>query len=394
MKRLIAAFVFLLFAGPLAAQTKGLWLTPDEIRALPTTGKAWEGVKAAADRTPEAPDLSDQDHPENLNTFARALVYVRTGDTRYRDKVLATLRAVPETENGGRTLALGRKLGLFVVAADLIGYRDPGFVAWLKAVRNETLDGSTLIKKHETKSNNWSQVIGFSRVIAAIYLDDTTDLARAVKVFKGTLGDRTAFVFPMDAFGSDLSWQSDPSKPMVVLPKGAMKNGHSLDGALPEELRRCCTFRWPPPCENYTWSATEGLVGTAWVLSRNGFPDVWEWSDRAILRVLTWNYKEANCPATGNDNHLPHVVNSIYGSTFSLSFPSTPGKLFGFGDWWSVRKAVIPPPDFSATWSFNWQESPSGWLVHKTSNGDDVIGFGTTPASALADWILKNPLEL
>lgn len=390
----ITLLLILLIPTILSAQS--IFLTKDEILSLPTTGGGWNAVKAAADQSPGTPNLGNQDSPENCRTLARALVYLRTGDSRYRDKVVTALRQVPGTESGGRTLALGRQLGAYVIAADLIGYRDPAFVDFVKNVRNETLDGSTLIKKHEEKANNWSQVIGWSRVIADLYIPDATDLARAVKVVKGTLGDRSSFTFPADAFG-EMIWQSDPTKPVVVLPSTATIQGHVMSGALPEELRRASlSFRWPPPCENYCWSANEGLLGTLWVLWHSKtMPDAFDFMDKGELRVMQWLHQQANCPATGNDTHQPHVVNAVYGTTFPAASPSQHGKLFGFGDWWARVAKPAPPPtaqDFQATWEFHFLPDTNSWSVHKLDS--EATGAGSTPAAALADWAAKYGTEI
>lgn len=388
----------------LEAQTKNIFLTRDEVMSLPMTGGGWTGLKTAADQSPGTPDLSNQDSPENCRTLARALVYIRTGTESYKTKVVAALQKVPGTEIGGRTLALGRQLGAYILAADLIGYREPVFVQFVTSVRTETLDGSTLIKKHQEKANNWSQVIGWTLAIAALYVGDSVDLARTVNVFKGTLGDRASFAFPQSAFG-ELIWQSDPTKPVVVLPRSALIQGHVMSGALPEELRRASlSFRWPPPCENYTWSATEGIVGTAWVLWHSGtVPDIWDFQDKAVLRVVQWNHQQANCPATGNDTHLPHDVNVVYGTTFPAPSPSQHGKLFGFGDWWArVYKGITPPPpsvaDLECTWKFfNDPTAPAAlkWTCHRivTGTDTDVPGVGSTTADALRAWLLLNPGE-
>ena len=115
------------------------------------------------------------------------------------------------TEKGGRTLALGRNLVSYVIAADLIDLKrydagsDQQFRSWLAAVRKETLDGKTLISTHEVRPNNWGTHAGASRVAADRYLGDKADLARAAQVFKGWLGDRSAYAG--FKYG-ELAWQA------------------------------------------------------------------------------------------------------------------------------------------------------------------------------------------
>lgn len=401
MRKFIAVLsVLLLAAGFLPAQT--IFLSKDEIMTLPMTGNGWSAVKTAADQSPGTPDLGNQDEKENVRTLARAMVYLRTGTTSYRDKVVNALKQVPGTESGGRTLALGRKLGAYVIAADMIGYRDPGFVSFVKAVRTKSLDGKTLIETSETKVNNWGTSAMWSRVAAAAYLGEQAELARCAQVFRFYLGDRTSgFIASSSAFGC-MAWQPDSSKPCVICPAAALLNGKVMSGALPEELRRwggdCGAFIWPPPKENYEYSANEGLLGTAWLLAQNGFPDVWEWSDKALLRVMNWLYVTSQFPAVGDDTHQPHMVNGVYGTNFAAPSPSAHGKLLGFEDWFAkVGQAELPPPpppDVQVGFEFHFDPVTKLYICHRSNASDDTVGAGATTDNALKDWIAKNPGEM
>jgi hypothetical protein len=205
------------------------------------------------------PNIADQNSQHDTNTLAAALVYARTSDASYRAKAAGAIMAAIGTGRGGRTLALGRNLVSYVIAADLIDLQrydagiDQQFRSWLAAVRTETLDGRTLISTHEMRPNNWGTHAGASRVAADLYLGDTADLARAAQVFKGWLGDRSAYAG--FKYG-DLAWQARPDAPVGINPKGATKNGQSIDGVLPDDQRRAGGFGWPPQKENYVW---EGL---------------------------------------------------------------------------------------------------------------------------------------
>jgi len=79
---------------------------------------------------------------------------VRTGTASYRDQVVADCMAAIDTELGGRTLALGRELGAYVIAADLVGLDpadDERFRAWLRRTLTEDLSGRTLQSTHEDR---------------------------------------------------------------------------------------------------------------------------------------------------------------------------------------------------------------------------------------------------
>lgn len=266
------------------------------------------------------PNIRDQDSTADVVTLAKALVCARTG-ARCAE-VAAILSGVPETENGGRTLALGRGLGAYVLAADLVSYRDPVFVAWVRAVRTETLSGMTLISTQESRPNNWGTHAGASRIAADLYLGDAADLARAVTVFRGWLGDRT--LYAGFSYG-DLSWQADPSRPVGVNPVGSVKLGHSIDGVLPDDQRRGGGFTWPPPCENYVWEALQGATLAQRLLANAGYPSA-AWSDAALTRAVNW--LDANgCRATGDDDWVPWMLGR------GTITPTNPGKGFGFADW-------------------------------------------------------------
>ena len=118
----------------------GIVVSSSELRALPISGAAWDALKRAADASAGAPNLADLNQDTNVLVLAKALVYARTGTPAYRAEVISALRSVMGTEAGGETLALGRELAAYVIAADLIGLRaadpalDATFRAWLTQV--------------------------------------------------------------------------------------------------------------------------------------------------------------------------------------------------------------------------------------------------------------------
>jgi hypothetical protein len=164
----------------------------------------------------------------------------------------------------------------------------------------------------------------------AVYLGDRSQLDRVAQVFKGWLGDRSSY----DAFsyGSDLSWQCDPAHPVGVNPRGCTKDGHSIDGVLPDDQRRAGSFKWPPPKENYVYEALQGALVQAVILQRAGYSDVFGWGDRALLRAFEWLYTHADYPARGDDTWEVYLVNAYYGSSFSAPVPAAPGKNMGWTD--------------------------------------------------------------
>ncbi len=296
-------------------------------------GPAWDNLKANADKTLAIPNLSDQEDPTNVLVLAKALVYTRTGISHYAEEVTWAIRQVMGTEQGGRTLALGRELPAYIIAADLVtlpGDLDAEFRNWLRAVRTENLQGRTLISTHEDRPNNWGTHAGAARIAIALYLEDWEDLDRAAQVFHGWLGDRSSYAG--FKYGRDLSWQANPDTPVGINPVGAMKDGHSIDGALPEEMRRSGTFTWPAPHENYAYEALQGALAQAHMLNRAGY-DAWLWEDQALFRAYRWLNNEADYAASGDDTWETYLINYYYETNFPVVNPARAGKNVGWLDW-------------------------------------------------------------
>lgn len=343
MKWLIVLCLFLVCLSPCPAHaappSAGIWISPAELAQLPMAGPAWAKLKTAADGLLGQAAIRDQDSDHDVKTLAVALVYARTGNAAYRAKAAGAIFAAIGTERGGRTLALGRNLPAYVIAADLVGLReydaakDAQFRAWLSGVRRESLDGLTLISTHEQRPNNWGTHAGGARIAADIYLGDTVDLARAAAVFRGWLGDRGAYTG--FKYG-DLSWQADRSAPVGVNPLGAAKSGYLIDGALPDDMRRGCSFRMPPCSTNYPWGAMEGALIQAQLLSRAGY-DSWAWSDYALLRAARFlrelDHSYGGWWATGDDTWQPWLINRAYGASFPVTLEKQPGKSMGWAAW-------------------------------------------------------------
>jgi hypothetical protein len=297
----------------------------NRLMSLPTSGAAWQSLVSAANGAGSI-NLSDQEDDNDVRLLAKALVTVRTGgDLR---PIYDALARVPGTEDGGRTLALGRNLVSVVLAADLVGYRDPAFVNWLRDVRRENLDGRTLISTHEDRPNNWGTHAGASRVAAALYLGDGADLARAAAVFRGYLGERSAYAG--FSYG-ELDWQSNRSAPVGINPAGATIDGRNVDGVLPDDQRRGGGFSWPPPRENYVYEGLQGALLQAELLARAGYP-AYSWGNSALNRAYAWLHNVAGFPAEGDDTWQPWLVNARYGTSYPAPAARS-GKNFGFTDW-------------------------------------------------------------
>jgi len=320
-------------AGTSVNQTQGaVWISPEEIRALPTSGAAWHALVQTADAPLSAPNLSGRDDNADVQVLARALVYVRAGGEHYKDEIVRGIVLAMGTESCGDVLSLARNLPGYVIAAELVGLPPPVeriFRDWLAELPDRDLEGQTLRQIHEKRPNNWGTHAGGARAVIARYLGDAEDLARVAQVFHGWLGDRASY----DGFAyGELDWQADPEHPVGINPKGSTKDGHSIDGVLPDDQRRSGGFAWPPPKENYCYEALQGALLQAMVLSRAGY-EIWEWNDRALLRAFQWLEREADFPTQGDDTWQPFVINHFYRADLRTVVPARPGKNVGWTDW-------------------------------------------------------------
>ena len=320
------------------ASAQGIWISPAELAALPTSGAAWSNLLSEANSSCGSVDLSDQEQRTNVCILAKALAFARTGTASYRSAVVTALKQIVDAPAyNGRALALGRELGAYVIAADLISLRshdpalDRDFRAEIRSLLTTYTNSgpSSLIKCHELRPNNWGTHCGASRLAVAAYLGDTAEIDRAAQVFKGWLGDRSAyagFVY------GDLSWQCDPNRPVGINPAGCRRYSRDLGGILPDDQRRAGSYSWPPTRENYVWEALQGAVVQAVILERLGYP-AFQWSDQALRRAVEWLYTVNGFPAGGDDGWQPHLFNRYYGTSFSAPVPANAGKNVGWTDW-------------------------------------------------------------
>lgn len=324
------------------ATRSGIWISRSEILALPTSGAAWNDLLSNANADAGAPTVCNQDSNNNVLVLAKALVYMRTGTESYRTEVRQNVMGAIGTEDGStcRSLALGRELAAYAIAADLVGLtasEDATFRTWLGGVRTQVLagDSRSLVQCHEERANNWGTMCGASRAAASAYLGDRTDLDRAATVFRGYLGNRTAYAG--FSFGSDLSWQADPNNPRPINPLGALKQGVSIDGALPDDMRRGGSFTTGcPALTGYPWGALQGVATQAELLYRQGY-DAWNWENQAEKRAVQYLYGlDARCngwAAGGDDVFIPWIINHVYGTSFPTTTPVGFGKVMGWTDW-------------------------------------------------------------
>jgi hypothetical protein len=342
-------------APPVAGS--GMWISPSELMSLPTSGRAWDTMRARAYGTWGTADLKNQDNKHDIYTLSGALVYARTGDTalrnKVRDAIIAAKRTMDEssewqTRNG--VLSAGRQLGAYVIAADLIALKnhdaaaDQEFRTWLTAIRTTNIGTHGRMKNItytcENATHNWATYACASRIAVSIYLGDTADVQRSASIIRALMGERN--YYPANAPGRngyfehtnsyDASWACNDSLWTGINPACA-KSGVNLDGALVEDVSRggaCCT---PVGAGiSYSWEALQGLYVSAELLYRTGaYGDPYQWSNQALRRSMDF-MQRSGWGITSVATYVPWLANRRYGTSYPV-VASSNGRIMAWGDW-------------------------------------------------------------
>jgi hypothetical protein len=322
---------------------KGILLSRAELMALPTSGPAWDAIMARVQNPIGGSYRLGTRDDSNIDVLAHALAGARLDDERYkrfvRDKV-EQMMAAPRKESD--LLGTLRHLQTYIISADLIDLRsfdpalDARFRRWLAAeIRFEYSGGGggSVISTHERKPNNFGTHAGASRIAAALYLDDAEELKAARDVWYGWATGDPDFV-PEDRVWTGTDWQCSDSRPSGINREGCTRDGHSLDGVIPEDQERCGEFSWPPCATNYVHGATDGMLLSFWMLARHG-EDSWAWGDQAALRQMRWKYEVQQPPYSGFRWQIP-VVEAAYGLDLPDNDPTATSTNFGYADWWAT----------------------------------------------------------
>lgn len=363
-----------------------MWLSPEEIAALPINTTAYTVVKSWASKSAPTPNLKNQDADTNAIYLAKGLLYARHGDPALYSAIESGIGAIANgnLEAGARALAVGRELPAYIIAADLanLASANPAlhakFQTKLKYILHEAplIDGpATLAESSEKRPNNWGAHATAARIAVDIYCEDLADLGKADKIFQGYCGDRA--VYAGFTFG-ELWWQVDPAHPVAILPPGAILKEHDMSGGQPEELRRKGNVTFPVPTDNtYPWEALQGLVVSMELLHRAGY-SARDYSQKAILRAVQWLYKN-DWPASGDDRWQPYIINYAYGTKLATDPNATPGKNMAFTAW--THDVASAPP--ATTYSLQVTASTGGTVELDPPGGtyapDTEVTLTATP---------------
>jgi len=191
----------------------GIWVSKAKVATLPTSGAPWTYLKSQADATCPTLNLADLTNYTDQCAAAKALVFARLGTASYRATVEALIQQVASYTNstflsqGGRCLELGRNVGQYAIAADLIDLKnhnsalDAAFRKKLVEMLNWTTNqNGTLMQCSTAQPTNWGTQALHSRVAIDLYVGNSVagysgvnDLATAANIFRGYLGDWNAY---------------------------------------------------------------------------------------------------------------------------------------------------------------------------------------------------------
>lgn len=297
-------------------QRDGIWMDRAAGADLSQTSLAWWELLRRADQA-AVPACWNQNSGAEIILQAAAMVWLATGDTAYREKAIAGCLAAIGTEvdpsTGARasSLALGRNLGGYVIAADLAGLAEVAsaedaarFATWIREmIHTLNSDGRDLVLCGRVRANNWGTCANVSLLAAYAYLGDEQAFQSVAAICQSLLGAR--WIYTGWEWKYDWSWHADATEPVGINPAGTRKpwdnpylpemigQTYSIDGVLPEEMRRWdgVVYIAPPPSEGYAWEGLQGYVAQAHILSRAGYP-AWEWEDQALRRAVDWLHAE------------------------------------------------------------------------------------------------------
>ena len=329
--------------APAPAPAGGIWASAAEIAALPLAGTAYVSTRSAAWESWTLANLADQNSAHDTSVLAAALVAARTGDLALRVRAVNGILAAIGTEQGARWLAIGRNLGAYVLAADVLGLHghpviDPWFAGFFTKKLAHNNDSARLVGIREAAWNsasNASAQEGFVHAALAAYFRRADELAWAWDGYRRYIGDRSS---PHRLSSNADAWQELPSDPVGIQPRGASRNGCRLDGAVSNDMARGGLDVCTPGYTQYPWVGLSGAIPAAVVLDRAGFP-AWTHMDSALRRSLEylWAVRQATGNAAWFDGKRAaaaiYLANRAYAAAFPVVGPTGADQTVGFTDW-------------------------------------------------------------
>jgi hypothetical protein len=308
------------------------------------SGTAWASLEKDALAPWPTMDISNQDDKHARLVVAGALYAARTGDLVIAGRVIDALRALPAAPWSTNMLALARQLSGYVIAADLIGYRDPGFVAWLADARTRLVDGhsrwTSLQFTAGNTTGNWGTWSLASLTAADLYLGDSAGVARDWAIFSG-YGVPFASGWSQGPFIKTAAW--DPAWSSIASDgSNKLPIGIDVNGALVEDASRSAGSTLDDTGAMYVFESVRATTTTALLFRSAGY-DVTGVTDGQLRRLVAW--LRATPYADSIDGTLwgfvrhglsqwaRFALNDLLGTTYPTDTPTNTDRHFGYTDW-------------------------------------------------------------
>jgi hypothetical protein len=334
-----------------------MFISRAELNSKPTSGPGWDLLKSKADMASYGVvDLGDQGSATQSHVLAGALVYARTGDVKYRDKVVSYVRQTCGTEADGphHLLGLARTLYGYVVAADLVGMplattctNGQTWGDFLAGIRTKEIAGHsrwrTLEFTSADTSNNWGAYALSSHLAVSYALGDAAAVQRDLDIFRRFLGDTTSPAAPFSPsagyrFGDNGStWDMSPTLLRGINPRS---DGDPRGGALIEDVLRyssggddsvvCCSVQ--SAAITYQEETLDGILSTAQLFRANGV-DTRALQDNALQRAYHFLVSNGGPGPYSLTRYLPYAINYLYGTNYPTQPEDRPYRHMGYGSW-------------------------------------------------------------
>jgi hypothetical protein len=325
-----------------------------ELMALPTSGAAWELLVADAVGAWGSADASDQNSKHPRFVLAGALVATRTTDPALRQKVVSAIESWWTGPVSSRLLALARQVHGYVMAADLVGYRDPAFLDWLSEVRTRETGTHgrwrTLSFTAGNSANNYGTWSLASLIAIDAFIGDAEALARDWAIYRG-YGLPFASGWSGGPFIATADWSerwscvaSDgTTRTPIGINTGCAPDRAGLDGAPVEDLSRSSSYPVPDATgAMYAWESVRAMTLQAILLHRAGF-DAWNVNDSQLARLVGYLRRtpaEISIDGTlwGYDRYSHNgwprwVLNRFLGTSYPVNRPADGDRAMGYSDW-------------------------------------------------------------
>lgn len=351
-------------SAPAPAPRDSVLIRASDLMAKPTSGAGWDFLKKQADSSWGTPDLLALNSSTQTKVLAAALVYARTGDVAYRDKVIAAVSKAPGTElKSGTTkpvvLPFARNVFGYVVAADLVDMPLSTVTAngktweeFLRGARERVFPGNTRWPNLEITSgdsaSNWNAYALSSHLAISLVLDDEAAVQRDITIYRRFLGDVTS---PWPAFKptSGYTWAgnlltgSSPGRGWDLTPTlqrgiNPAVPGNPRSGAIILDALRNSSVPAGPCCKldlagrAYTEESLDALLAINMMLRAQG-TDFTNFEDQALRRAYEFLQRNGGPSGYSNGRYLALAINTMYGTKYSTAAGDSVGRHLGFGGW-------------------------------------------------------------